>query len=400
MREEMILHRGIMKEKIKLYRPAAAAFIAMMSMALTSSTLGFFLEPVCGELGVSRGSFSLIFSLMTLSGALTNPVLGKRAGRKGVRGILLISAIWGCCSLMLFSVAQSLWMVYLAGFLLGLFGTSCVSLSANVIVQNSYDARQASSILGIVMAGSGVGGIIFNILVPAVMAAVSWRMAMGVMAFGWLGLLLLGVVLLGKEKRMEPRGGAAGVGLGMTRAEAMKSPKLYMLICVIVVITAACGVQQQQPSLLASYGLESTRISVMISAQTAMLALGKIGQGILYGRLGVRRGGCFMLLVFAAAFLILLIPALVWPGLMVMALGLGIYTTLLPLVTRQVFGTREYAAIWGLLATCGSVGTIVANPLWGSVYDMTGGYAPALILIPILLTAAAVVLNRLLKDLR
>ena len=389
-----------MKEKIKGCRPAAAAFLTMMAMALTSSTLSFFLEPVCGELGVGRGSFSLIFSLMTIAGAISNPILGRRAGKKGVRGILLISSLWGCGSLLLFSAAGNLWFAYLAGFLLGLFGTNCVALCANVIVQNSYDARRASSILGLVMAGSGVGGMIFNIIVPAVMAATSWRSAMMVMAFGWMGLLMLAALLLGKEKPIAQRGNAAGMGLGMTQAEAMKSPKLYMLIAVIVIITAACGVQQQQPSLLASYGIENGRISVMISAQTAVLALGKIGQGILYGRLGVRRGGCIMLLVFAAAFLILLFPGLVWPGLMVMALGLGVYTTLLPLVTRQVFGTREYAAIWGMLATCGSVGTIVANPLWGAVYDMTGGYTPALIVIPLLLSGAAVVLNKLLKDMR
>ena len=186
----------------------------------------------------------------------------------------------------------------------------------------------------------------------------------------------------------------------MTQAEALKSPKLYLLIAVIVVITAACGIQQQQPSLLGIYGYDGGKVSLMISVQTAVLALGKIGQGILYGRFGIRRGGCIMLLIFALAFLILAVPALAWPGLMIMALGLGIYTTLLPLVTRQIFGTREYAAIWGLLATCGSVGTIVANPLWGGVYDLTGAYTPGLLLMPVLLLLAAWTLNRLLGEKR
>ena len=389
-----------MKEEIHFYRPAAAAFLAMMAMALTSSTISFFLEPVCGELEISRGSFSLFFSMMTIAGALANPTLGKLAGQKGVRGILALCALWGCGGFLLFSRVSQLWMLYAVGFMLGLLGSSCLSLCANIIVQKSYDARQASSVLGIVMSGSGVGGMIFNVVIPAVMGASSWRSAMQVMAFGWLGLVGLGALLLGKEKPMARHSGAAGVGLGMTRAEAMKSRELYMLVAVIVVITAACGVQQQQPSLLGSYGYESTKVSLMLSVQTAVLALGKIGQGMLYGRLGVRRGGCAMLLVFAAAFLLLLIPALAWPGLMVMALGLGIYTTLLPLVTRQIFGTREYAAIWGLLATCGSVGTIVANPIWGSVYDMTGSYTPALLVLPVLLTAAAWLLNKLLGEKR
>ncbi|MBE6979714.1 MAG: MFS transporter [Ruminococcaceae bacterium] len=389
-----------MKEKIQLCRPAAAAFLTMMAMALTSSTLSFFLEPVCRELGISRGSFSLIFSLMTIAGALTNPVLGQRAGRKGVRGILLVCGVWGCGSLLLFSAARQLWMVYAAGFLMGLFGTNCVALCANVMVQKAYDPGRAASILGLVMAGSGVGGMIFNILIPGVMAAAGWRSAMVVMAVVWMGLLLLGAILLGREKPAEQHTAAAGIGLGMTRAEALKRAKLYLLILIIVIITAACGVQQQQPSLLASYGFENSRVSLLLSAQTAVLALGKIGQGMLYGRLGVRRGGCMTLLIFAAAFGALLIPELVYPGLVLMAIGLGIYTTLLPLVTRQLFGTREYGAIWGLLATCGSLGTIVANPLWGSVYDLWGSYAPAMIVCAVLLVGAAFVLNKLLKELR
>lgn len=389
-----------MKETIRHYRPAAAAFLAMMAMALISSTLSFFLEPVCAELGIGKGSFSLFFSLMTISGAATNPILGRIAGKKGVRGILAVCAVWGWGSLLLFSVAKQLWMIYLAGFLLGLFGSNCVALCGNVIVQNAYDPRQASTILGIVMSGSGVGGMIFNLVIPAVMAESTWQKAMVVMAFCWLGAVGLSALLLGRERPVEQHAGGASVGLGMTQAEALKSPRLYMLIAVIVVITAACGVQQQQPSMLGIYGVDSGKISQMLSVQTAVLALGKIGQGILYGRLGVRRGGCVMLLTFAAAFGILAVPGLAWPGLMVMALGLGIYTTLLPLVTRQVFGTREYAAIWGMLATCGSLGTIVANPIWGSVCDLTGSYTAAMLVMPVLLMMAAWLLNKLLKDLR
>ena len=389
-----------MKEKLSLYRPAAAAFINMMAMAVTTSTLSFFLEPVCDQLGVGRGSVSLIFSLMTISGALSNPLLGQFAGRRGVRGILVAGGVWGCGSLMLFSMAEQLWMIYLAGFLLGIFGTNCISLCSNVIVQSTYDHRQASSVLGVVMSGSGVGGMIFNLIIPAVLAASTWQRAMRALALCWLAVLLLSALLLGKETPMEQRSHAPGLGLGMTRRQALKSSKFYLLALVSVVINAACGVQQQQPSMLGAYGYDSGMVSLMLSVQTAVLALGKIGQGLLYGRLGICRGGCAMLAVFAAAFVILLVPLLAWPGLIVMALGLGVNTTLMPLVARQIFGTREYASIWGLLVTVGSVGTIVANPLWGSTFDLTGSYAPALIIVPGLLICAIWILNRLMKDKR
>jgi len=387
-----------MKERVSRYRPAAAAFLTMMAMAITSSTISFFLEPVCRDLEVSRGSFSLLFSLMSVSGALTNPFVGQIAGRKGVRGILLFAGFWGCLCLMLFSVAKGLWVVYLAGFLLGAVGSNCVALCANVIVQQSYFGPQASGVLGAVMAGSGVGGMIFSLVIPGCIANLGWQMGFRVMAAGWLGLLWGAAVLLGRQKKLEAGHGAGSVGLGMTRAEALKSKKLYLQMVLIVVITACCGIQQQLPSLLHAQGYDSARVSVMISVMTAFLAVGKVVQGLLYGKLGVRTGGCVMLTVFAAAFLVLLFPGLAWPGLLLMALGLGIYTTLLPQVCRRVFGSREYAAIWALLATVGSAGTFAANPIWGTIYDVTGSYTLGLLACPLLLMGAMAAMLLSMKE--
>lgn len=387
-----------MKEKINAYRPAAAAFLTMMAMALTSSTLSFFLEPVCTALSISRGSFSLIFSLMSISGALLNPFLGQYVGKKGVRSVLLVCGIWTGVCMFLLSMVQSLWMLYAVGFFMGAMSSTCVALCANVIVQQSYFGSQASGILGGVMAGSGVGGMIFSIVIPQCMAIMGWQGALRVMGICWLVLLWLAAILLGKQKMQTMGSGNGAVGLGMTRAEALKSPRLYLMMTVIIIICACCGVQQQLPSLLSSFGLESGTVSLMISVMTAALAIGKVAQGILYGKLGVKVGGVSMMAVFALGMLAMLLPGLAWPGLLLLAFGLGIYTTLLPQVTRRIFGSREYAAIWALISTAGSAGTFIANPLWGSIYDLTGSYSIGLIGCAVLLIIATWAMLQALKD--
>lgn len=387
-----------MKEKITFYRPAAAAFLTMMAMALTSSTISFFLEPICESLQISRGSFSLIFSLMSVSGALVNPFMGQVAGKKGVRGILLLGGIWTGACMILLSMVTKLWMLYAVAFCMGMCGSTCVALCGNVIVQQSYFGPQASGILGSVMAGSGVGGMIFSLIIPGCMEAFGWRTGLRVMGFCWLGLLWMAAALLGKQTMLNPGNGKGAEGLGMTRAEALKSPKLYLQMVVIVVITACCGLQQQLPSLLSAKGFEPGQVSVMISAMTAFLALGKVGQGLLYGKLGVEKGGMLMLGVFAAGCLALLSKSLAWPGLVLVALGMGIYTTLLPLAVRRIFGSREYAAIWALISTVGCAGTFVANPVWGTVYDVTGSYTIGLIAAPVLLVLAMWAMKASLKD--
>lgn len=377
-----------MKEKLNFYRPAAAAFLVIMAMALTSSTMSFFLESICESLQISRGSFSLIFSLMSVAGALSNPFVGQYAGKKGVRGILFLTGLWAGACMMLLSLVTKLWMLYAVAFCLGLFGSSCVCLCGNVMVQQAYFGPQASGILGAVMAGSGVGGMFFSLIIPRVIALFGWQTGMRAMGISWLALVWLGMLLMGKQEMPQYSQANGAVGLGMTRAEALKSPKLYLQMAVIVVISACCGLQQQLPSLLGSKGFSAGQVSLMISVMTVFLALGKFGQGLLYGKIGVEKGGILTMTAFAVGGLALLTDFLVWPGLLLLAVGFGVYTTLLPMVVRRVFGSREYASIWALITTVGCAGTFVGYPMWGTIYDLTGKYTLGLIGAAVLLALA------------
>ena len=387
-----------MKEKLTFYRPAAAAFLAIMAMALTSSTISFFLEPVCEALHISRGSFSMIFSFMNVSGALSNPFLGQYANKKGVRGILLLMGLWTGTCMALLSLVTKLWMLYALTFCLGLLGANCLTLCGNVIVQNHYSSAQASGILGAVMAATGVSGMFFSLIIPRVIAAFGWRAGFLVMGGCWLTLLWLGALLLGKQAAPQSSQADGAVGLGMTRTEALKSPQLYLQIVVIVVISACCGLQQQLPVLLGAKGFTAGQVSVMISATTVFLALGKFGQGLLYGKIGVEKGGLLTMAAFAAGCLGIMTDVLIWPSLLLLALGMGIYTTLLPMVVRRVFGSREYASIWALIATVGSVGTVVGYPLWGTVYDLTGTYTLGLVGAAVLLAGAMLAHWKTMQD--
>ena len=377
-----------MKERLSFYRPAAAAFLVIMAMALTSSTISFFLEPVCESLQISRGSFSMIFSLMSVAGALSNPFVGQHVGKKGVRGVLLLTGLWAGGCMFLLSLVTKLWMLYAVAFSLGLFGSSCLTLCGNVIVQQNYFGPQASGILGAVMAGTGVGGMFFSLVIPKVIGTFGWRIGFRIMGISWLGLVWLGVIMLGKQTLFQGGRGNGSVGLGMTRAEAMKSPKLYLQMVVIVIMAACCGLQQQLPSLLGAKGFAGGQVSVMISAMTVFLALGKFGQGLLYGKIGVEKGGLLTMGAFALGCLAMFSKALVWPGLALLAVGMGIYTTLLPVVIRRVFGSREYASIWALVSTVGCAGTFVGYPMWGTIYDLTGSYTLGLIGAAVLLAIA------------
>ena len=365
-----------------------AAFFLMMAMAVTTSALSFFVAPVCEDLALGRGSFTLYMSLMTVSAAICTPFLGQYINRRGVKTIVLISGLWCSAGLMLFSFSDSLWMFYAVAAIMGMFATSCVSLCANVIVQQTFTGGQASGVLGLVMSGSGVGGMILSLIVPNLISSLGWRTGYRFLSLCWLVLVLGAFFLLGKQET------SGGIGQrrtpidGMTRAEALRSPLLYLLMIAIVTMTACSGIQQQVPSLLSGMGFGTGEVSLMLSVMTACLALGKILQGLLYSKLGIARGTVIMLILYGASYVLLMDASTVWSGLVTLAFGIGTITTLMPTVTRMIFGSREYPAIWSVLSTSSNVGSFATLPLWGMVYDATGSYQLALMASPVLIAIA------------
>ena len=364
-------------EKFKELRPSIAAFALMVAMALTTTALSFFIEPVCEELGLGRGSFTIYYSLMTASGAFSIPFHGQIINKKGVRSILTVSAFWIAAGFFGFSLSTKLWMFYAVAAFMGIFGTSFLSLCANVIVQQAYSSVRASSLLGLVMSGSGVGGMILSMVMPGFIENFGWRTGYRLLGICWL-VLVLGALLLGNIQPIGSVGKRHTSVDGMTRDEAMKSPKLYLLVAVIFILSAAFGIQQQIPSVLGGFGYGTAQVSTMMSFFTAALAVGKILQGILYSRLGPARGGYIIIAVFGLSFVLLCFPGMAYPALVALAVGMGCVTTLMPIVTRFVFGAREYAAIWSILSTASSIGTLIATPLFGMAYDATGSYTPAM----------------------
>ncbi|MBQ3192992.1 MAG: MFS transporter [Oscillospiraceae bacterium] len=383
---------------MSILRPSAAAFLLMMAMAVTTTALSFFVSPVCDELGVGRGTFTLYYSLMTAAGAVSTSFLGQYINKNGVRKVMLLSGFWCSAGLLLFSLSNSVWIFYLVGAAIGLFGTSCISLCANVIVQTSYSSEQASSLLGFVMAGSGVGGMLFSLILPGLLSSYGWRIGYRFLALCWLALVLGAFLLNGRQETHGAVGNRKVLSHGMTRKEALKSIKFYYMAVAVVIYTVGCSIQQQLPSLLAGHNFSSAQVGIMMSIMTASLAVGKIIQGMLYSKMGVARGGTVITVMFIAGFLLLMKPQTAYSGLISLAFGMGIVTTLMPTVVRFVFGSREFASIWGILATASSVGSFVSTPVWGIIYDACGNYTPAMIVTPILLAVALAAMLLALKD--
>lgn len=377
--------------------PAIAAFLLMMAMSVSTSALSFFVTPVSDALAVSRGSFTMYYSILTLTGAFGISFIGQYINKKGARGIVLLSGLWVSAGFLLLSVSGALWHFYVIAAPMGLFCSSCVNLCANVVVQQSYTKERASGLLGIVMAGSGVGGMLLSMILPGMLENFGWRTGYRFLGVCWLMLTLCAWFLMGNRGAAAAEKAFPGQEDGMSRAEALKDKRFYLITFSVVIYMMCCSIQQQIPSLLTGMDFSASSVSIMTSILTAGLAVGKIAQGFLYGKIGIKKGGILLSLMYAAGYLLLLNPSTVYPGLICLSFGMGTLTTLMPTAARNVFGAGQFAAIWSVISTASCIGSFVANPIWGSVYDIFGSYTPALLVSPVLILAGLAALLTALR---
>lgn len=366
-------------------RPALSAFLLMLTISLLSTGLSFFITPVCDEMGFGRGSFTLYYSLIVASGAVSASALGSYMNRHGVRGITFLSALWCCAGFFGFSMSSSLWMFYLIGSALGLLGSTCLYLAANVIVQQSYSSKHASSVLGFVMAGSGIGGVIWSNLVPVLLERFGWRISYRFMGIFWLVLPVLAALLLGKQDLSGSIGRSHSASGGTSKKDALKSIRFYLSVLVMCILSAASCISQQLPAILSGLGNDSSQISLMVSVMTAAAAVGTIAEGLLCSKLGILKTMVLVMVTYVAGFMMLAMGGNAYSALIFLAFGAGSIGTLMPIVVRTIFGGRDYAAIWSVVISCSSVASFLAAPLWGMVYDFFGSYLPALLTMPALL---------------
>lgn len=365
------------------FRPAIAAFLLMIATSTINSALTFLNQPISTELGVGLGTFTLYYSLMVASGAFSLPMVGRLIGKLGIHKVIIISAFWGFLCLILFSLSKNLWMFYAIGIIIGFLSATALNLVANVTLQTYYTSTETASLIGIVMSGSGVGSMIYNAVVPTLLELLGWRILVRLVGFLWCITLILAMFVLGKAQVVSSEKGQLVSNPGMTKKEATRSPMLYLVMLSVFFVLLATGVWQHFPVILKDRGFSPVASGAAMSFLSAVMAAGKIGQGVLYSKIGIRKGTTIVYGLYFLGFVLLLHPKMVYPAFFGLAIGIGSLTTQVPILSKILFGQKEFASIFSLVSMALSFGSFIGTPAWGLLYDMSGSYTIGFYLAPI-----------------
>lgn len=358
------------------------------------------------------GTYALAHSLFTVVSGVLSPFVGRALvtrGRSGVaiRSVMLLGAVSLGLGLLAISRAPSAGLAALAFGSLVAPGTILMGpLVGQTLVTNWFEARRGRA-LGLVAAGTTIGGVVMPPIAATLIDTVGWQDAMELLGFGVFALplpLIAFCVVSSPEDVGErpdglgPEAVTEGVGdAGPRGARALLGDRdlwLAGLFFGLMFTSGTISVVFSVPY-ASQLGLPLVGGALIISLRSGFAALGKILLGTLSDRVGVRP-----VLWGIAAVQITLTSLLIQtrnPWLFTLyGVGLGfVGGAVLPLkgaLAGQLFGRASFASAMGLLQSLAMPFSLFLVPAGGLVYDWTGDYAwvfggtiPLLVLAALLL---------------
>lgn len=347
-------------------------------------------DPVVEEFGWSRALVSFAFTFRGFEAGIAAPFIGIFADRFGARKLFFWGIVVSGFGFVLLSHIQALWSFYAVSLVLAV-GSSLTSPVVTMTAVAKWFRRGMVLAMGLLMAGNAAGGL----LLPGTVWAIDrfgWREAL--IIFG-VGIWLLGIPLSLVVK--EPQSGGdfahkARVPLEATEKLPEMTPKEvlrerdFWLLSVAVLFGGSAGmaVIVHQIPYLVSEGIPRQTAGFMVTA----FALANITGRLVFGWLGdiTDKKHCFAV---AAALKAIGVLALALAGnveqfigsLVALGIGFGGLVPLRPAMQVELFGSRAFGTVQGFLMAAVTVGTMIAPPFAGWVFDSMGSYRPAFLIL-------------------
>ena len=150
------------------------------------------LKQLMEQFHTGRGEVSLSQSITMIATGITGIFVGRLLHRYSPRMFLLWGSVVGGVTLLLLSLANSLWFLYVFSLIAGLAGGFSNAIAIFTLLSKWF-TRKWGTALGIVMAGEGIGSIVIQPLVGIIAQNFGWRTTY---LFAGLLVLVLNVPLI------------------------------------------------------------------------------------------------------------------------------------------------------------------------------------------------------------
>lgn len=379
--------------------------IAVTAMYFTGGAAPFaiVLKQLMEQFQTGRGEVSLGPSLFAIAFGIAGIVAGKLLQHVRPKTFMLWGSIVAGLSNLLLSLSSNLWYFYTLSFIMGAAGGFGGVISSFTLLSKWF-TRKWGTALGITMAGSAIGSMILRPLVGFIAENLGWQ-ATYIFA-GSLSLivnvpLILFVIKDNPEsKGLFPDGETSAKPVveiktrpvtGTEKTDIkyyLKNPALWLLgISFAFIAIGDIAVPNHEVSFITDMGISATLAASAFGFTLGISGISRLGSGWLADRISSRYVTILFIVVEIIGMLILMqadTMSKVWLFVIVYGLGTSAATTLLPIVTRDIFGTKDFSLLFGFTNVLYVIGGAIGTPLAGFMFDSMKSYHGVFILVTVI----------------
>ena len=385
---------------------AASAAAMAQASGVSFWSFGLYFEPIESEFGWSRAEVSLGFSLsLVVSGVLALPV-GRWIDLQGPRIVIFSGTVLTSLTFLLLARTDSLWQWYFYLSLNAMFRTMMFLLPFQALLSRWFQRRHGAAV-GVLGIGFAMGGLAMVPVMRIVIDTLEWR---GSFVFAGVTTLMLFVPLLlflirdtpeevgltvdGDPVRADASRPVRDVQLlGLTLGQAIHTPLFWTLaLAITLFISGLVGWTAHTIPFYESVNISRSTGSLLFSAAAGISIIPRLTFGIISDRFHrVELGAMVLAGCLCTAILVYLLstsaPAIA-VFLLLWGIGAGGGPLMEPLLLTRAFGRRHFGSILGFVLLVEAVGQFFSPLAAGAIFDATGTYHWALVMLAVSFAAA------------
>jgi len=359
------------------------------------------LKQLMAQFHTGRGEVSLSQSINMLATGITGIFVGRMLHRYSPKKFMLWGSIVSGVSSLVLSLTNSLWFLYVFSLITGLAGGFSTAIAMFTLLSKWF-IRKWGTVMGIAMAGGSIGGVVIQPLVGIIAQNFGWRatylfagslvLAVNVPLILFIlkdtpqsmGLLpdgdkSKGIASIPKDKLLiQTTIGSPSTTKNTKLLSYLKKPSFWLMgISFAITFIGSSAVITHEVSFITDMKVSDTIAASARGITIGIGAISALASGWLADRLISRYVTIIFLFLVIAGMLILVqadTMSEIWLFVVIYGLGNGVFGTLLPVVTRDIFGTADFSAIFGFAVVFLLAGGAIGVPLAGFMFDATGSY--------------------------